>query len=335
MADTPYKAVNTRPHWAGTAADLDIHLEEMDGLIDGTFEYQSIFQSQGLTTSKNVEGQSNTYRGDRIGAAQVKVRRSGDQPEGTRVPNEKFLITVDAVSYVRNPLDKADIWTAPDRKAELAREQGIAHAKFFDQAHLIQLIKAGAWAAPASLSATGNFFDGITKTTTGLNAASTGPAKAEILVDTHSSALTDFVRRDLGGSLAEFVTLCDPDFFNILLKHDKLMNVQYSGAVHGQNDFSARRVGILNGTRIIETPRFPTAAIASHPLGPQFNVSAAEAKSKMIVFHPMMTLLTVWAQHMYSDFWEDKENMTNVLDSMGMYNVGIRRGDACAVIAAE
>jgi hypothetical protein len=101
------------------------------------------------------------------------------------------------------------------------------------------------------------------------------------------------------------------------------------------NNFAARRVAWLNGIKVVETPRFPTGAIASHILGPAFNVTATEAKARVVVFHPRKTLVTVEAQSMVARVWDDKENFANVLDSYTMYTVGIKRGDAVAVLAID
>jgi len=336
MANTPYNGVNTRTHWAGTNADLDIHLEAYDGEIEGSFRVESMFRSSGLTTYKTVAGKSNTWRGDRVGGATVKGRTAGVALDPTRIVNEKLLITVDTTSYIRTPIDYQDDWTSPDFRSEYSMEHGSAHAKAFDQAHLIQLIKAGDWVAPASLAASGAFSNGIKATMTGYAAQTDKALKADLIVQAHKDALAQFVLRDLGGSLAEFVTLIEPTTFNVLLDHNKLMNVDFQGGPSGDaNDFARRRIAWLNGIRVIETPRFPTAAIASHFLGPAFNVSAAEAKARMIIFHPRKTLVTVEAQSMTTRLWDDELNFANVLDSYCMYTVGLKRGDATAVIYTD
>ena len=334
MADTQYASTMSRAHWAGTNADLDIHLEAYEGDIEGSFRVESLFRSSGLTNFKTVAGRSNTWRGDRVGGATVKGRKAGEALDPTRIVNEKLLITVDTTSYIRTPIDYQDDWTAPDFQAEYSAEHGSAHAKAFDQAHLIQLIKAGTWVAPASLKASGAFFDGINVTMTGYAAQTDAELKADLIVKHHKGVLATFVKRDLGGSLAEFVTLIEPDTFNVLLDHKKLMNVDFQGG-NGDNNFAARRVGWLNGIRVIETPRFPTAAIAAHFLGPAFNVTADEAKARVVVFHPKKTLVTVEAQGMVARVWDDKENFANVLDSYTMYTVGLKRGDCVAVLNTD
>lgn len=345
MAATDYAAALSRAHWAGSNADLDIHLEAYEGDIEGSFRVASMFRSGGYTNFKPISG-TNTWRGDRVGGATVKSRQSGVQLDGARIANEKLLITVDTTSYIRTEIDYQDDWTAPDFQSEYSAEHGSAHAKAFDQAHVIQLIKAGAWVAPASLAASGAFYNGINSVLTGYAALVAAgdetslKSAANLIVNKHKADLATFVKRDLGDSLNEFVTLMTPDTFNVLLNHDKLMNVQFSGGdapgtSNGGNSFAQRRIAILNGIRVVETPRFPTAAIAAHILGPAFNVSSSEAKAMFITFLPKKTLVTVEAQAMTVRFWDDKQQFTNVLDSYTMYTVGLKRGDCTAVVFSD
>ncbi len=338
MAATYNAAALTREHWAGANADVDIHIEAYEGDIDGSFRVESIFRASGLTNFKSVANNSNTWRGDRIGGATVQGRKSGQTLDGTRIANDKFVVTVDTTSYIRTPFDYQDDWTAPDFQSEYSKEHGSAHAKAFDQAHIIQLIKCGAFVAPAHL--TSSFSNGISVTMTGYAAAvatatlTVGEVKAEMIVQAHKNCLTTFVKRDLGDSLAETMTLIEADAFNTLLEHKKLMNVDFQGG-QADNDFAKRRIAWLNGVRVMETPRFPTAAIASHFLGAAFNVSAAEAKARLIVFFPKKALVTVEAKSMTVRHWDDPKEFQSVLDSYTMYTVGQKRPDAVAVIFTD
>lgn len=333
MADPVYNAgALTRDWWAGANADQDIHIEAYEGDVEGSFKVESIFRSMNLTRFKSVMNQSNTWRGDRIGAAVVKGRKSGQKLDGARIANDKFLVTVDTTAFIRTPFDYQDDWTAPDFQSEYSAEHGTAHAKSFDEAHIIALIKCSAFVAPAHLK--GSFNNGLKATTTGLNAATDREAKAAIIVQTHKGLLKEFVKRDLGGSLAANLTLMTPDFFDILLDEKKLMNVEYQGG-NGDNNFAARRVAWLNGTRVIETPRFPTGAITDHILGPDFNVTAAEAKAQFVIFNPAKALVTVEAKAMTVRKWDDPENFQSVLDSYTMYTVGQHRPDAVGVGFSE
>lgn len=329
MADPVYNAdVQTRPWWAGADADQDIHIEAYEGDVEGSFKVESIFRSMNLTRFKSVMHQSNTWRGDRIGAAVVRGRKSGQKLDGARIANDKFTVTVDVTSFIRTPFDYQDDWTAPDFQSEYSAEHGTAHAKAFDEAHIIKLIKCAAFKAPAHLK--GSFHDGLKATMTGLNAATTNEAKAAIIVQTHKGLLRDFVKRDLGGSLAANITLMEPDTFDLLLDEKKLMNVEYQGG-NGDNNFAARRVAWLNGTRVVETPRFPTGPITDHILGADFNITAAEAKAAFVVFNPQKALVTVEAKAMTVRQWDDPKDFQSVLDSYCMYTVGEYRPDAVGV----
>ena len=343
MAATPQAAVLSRSHWAGTNADVDIHIEAYEGDIEGSFRVESIFRSMGLTNFKSTGNNTNTWRGDRMSGAVVQGRKSGQTLDGTRIANDKMIVVVDTTSYIRTPVDYQDDWTSPDFQSEYSAEHGSAHAKAFDQAHIIQLIKSGAFVAPDHLKTGGAWFDGITATLTGYNAALAGAGTAtltaaevaaDIIVQTHKAQLTKFVQRDLGGSLAETVTLIEPVLFNTLLEHKKLMNVEFQGG-SGDNSFAGRRIALLNGVRVMETPRFPTAAIANHILGPSFNVSAAEAKARMIIFFPKKALVTVEAMGMTVRYFDLPEHFTHILDSYTLYTVGQKRPDTVAVIFAE
>jgi hypothetical protein len=328
----------SRNQWAGADADVDIHIEAYEGDIDGSFRVQSIFRNSGLTNFKSVANNTNTWRGNRIGAAVVRGRKSGETLDGARITNDKFIVTVDTTAFIRTPLDYQDDWTAPDCQAEYSAEHGTAHAKSFDTAHIIQLIKCQNFVAPVHLGTA--FHDGISLTLTGYAAAvatatlTVNEVKADIIVQKHKDALQTFVERDLGDSLAETMTLIEPSIFNMLLDHKKLMNVEFQGG-QGDNSFSARRIAWMNGVRVMETPRFPTAAIADHILGPGFNVTTAEAKARLIIFFPKKALVTVEAKGMTVRHWDDPENFQSVLDSYQMYTVGQKRPDAVAVINAE
>lgn len=329
MADNYYTPNQYRPMWGGANSDNDIHLEVYDRDVQTQFIYNSIFRT-GLTSFKSVSNQSNTWRGDRLGTVSVKGRKSGESLVSQPVRSEKLIVTVDTVSYIRIPIDYQDDWTAPDFRSELTRNMGTAQAKSFDGAHVIQLQKSADFVPPASLA--GSFHSGIKKEVTLVGTAASAEDDADALVRAHKAIVADFIRRD--ADLGRLITIIDPDWFNILLDHKKLMNVQFTGG-QGVNDFAMRRVAYINGLRIIESNAFAQAAITDHLLGPDFDVTAAEIQRKMVVFDPTLALVTVEAQPLYNRVWDDTREMTNVLDSFHMYTVGQRRPDAVAVVTSE
>lgn len=323
MADTPYNGVSVRPHWGGPNSDADIHLEVFDGSVDTAFTYESFFRSN--STFIAVGNRSNTARIDRLGTVTVKGRKSGEALESEPVRNDKLVITVDTTTYVRTPIDYQDDWTAPDFMPAIGKNHGTEHAKLFDQAHIIQLIKSRDWIAPAHLKPA--FYDG-TEYTAQL-VANDAEASAANIIAAHLAGIEELINRDLGGSLSEFITVVTPRVFGILLQSDKLINVQFSG---GNGDYAQRRVAYLNGSRIVESARFPRAVITDHVLGPQFNVDAEDIACELVVYHPSMTLVTVEAHAHTSQMWDDKLNFATVLDSYALYTIGQRRPDTAFAV---
>lgn len=322
MADTPYAPNLTRPHWGGPNSDADIHLEVFDGALDTAFQYNAFFRAN--STFISVADRSNTARIDRLGTVVIKGRTSGVALESQAVKNDKLVITVDTVTYARTPVDYQDDWTAPDFLPAIGKNHGTEHAKLFDTAHIIQLQKSRVWVAPAHLKPA--FYDGLEKTAQ-LNVDP--KVSAEAITVAHAAGIEEMINRDLGGSLNEFITLVSPRVFGILMQSEKLVNVQYSD---GNANFAQRRMAYLNGTRIVESARFPRAVITDHPLGTAFNVDAGDIACEVLVYHPDMTLVTVEAKAHESKVWDDPQNFANVLDSYAMYTIGQRRPDTAFAV---
>lgn len=322
MANTPYSADLTRVHWAGQNSDVDIHLEIFEGDVDSGFLYNSFFRAN--STYISVADRSNQARIDRMNTVSVRGRKSGEALVRESVKNDKLVITVDTVTYASTVMDWQDDWTSPDRWAEIGQQHGSQHARLFDQAHLIQIIKARTWVAPAELKPA--FFDGK-EYTAAYNADR--EVFANNIIDAHRQGIEEMVRRDLGGSLTEFITVVSPRVFGLLLDAEKLVNVDYSA---GNANFAARRVGMINGVRIVESARFPTAAITDHPLGTAFNVTADDVACEMVVYHPKMTLVTVEAKPMTTNKYPDNPNFSDILDSFTLYTVGQRRPDTAFTV---
>lgn len=329
MANHANWAQHTRPQWGGAASDTDIHIEEHLGIVDASFAYASKLAP--LANIRTLRG-TNQVRLDRVGAATVSGRRSGEELDTTPVRNDKLNLTVDTVLYVRNEFDKFDQWTAnPDLRRELGREHGYALARQFDGACIGQLQKAADFTAPAHLKPA--FHDGILENVTLTSNAGPTAADAKLLADAHRVGIEQLIDRDLGDQLAsEGLTLVSPDIFTILLQHDKLMNVQF-GAGDGGNNFVQSRIGYMNGVRIMETPRFSKVAVTASPLGVAHNLSATEIKRKIITFIPSLTLVAPQVHPVAAEYWEDKRQFGWVLDTFQSYNIGIRRGDAVAAVA--
>jgi hypothetical protein len=324
-ANTPI----TRPSWTGANDDVDIHLEEHLGLVDKAFMYASKFAA--IMNIRSLRG-SNTLRLDRLGAATVSGRKSGETLNPTKIKNDKWTLIVDTVLYVRNLFDKFDEWTTNlDTRKEYAEAHGIALAKQFDQACLIQAAKCADFVVPTGLE--NAFHPGILIPVSITSAEADAEANATKLVIAHRKSIEALVNRDLGDQvLSEGVTFVTPAIFTVLLEHKKLLNVDYQGGSGAANDYSRARIAYLNGVKVIETPRIPTVAITDNPLGAAFNVTADEAKRQMITLIPSLSLVSAQVAPINADYWEWKAEFSWVLDTYQAYNIGQRRPDSVAVV---
>lgn len=325
MAETIYAGNISRPHWGGANSDVDIHLEIYDNEVDSRFNYQALFL--GLSQQRSVADRSNTYRIDRLNTSSVKGRQSGEALEPTRVANDKMIIVVDTVLYIRNPIDYQDDWTAPDWLAEMGQNNGSEFAEVFDQAHLIQLIKGRNWTAPDFLKPA--FNDGI-EIAAQLSATPTTQAlresDAEAINQAHKAGVDALIKRKV--PLNDMVTLVSTEVYSKLLEHPKLFDRLFGDS--NADGYKQRRVVVMNGIPVVECVEFPEAG--AHPLGSAYTVTADDAACRMVTFSKSKTLVTVEAQPFTSRIWDDKQQFSNVLDCYAMYTVGARRPDTAAVV---
>lgn len=330
MADTIYSGNSTRVNWGGAQSDVDLHLEIYDNEVDSRFNYQALFL--GLSQQRSVADRSNTYRIDRLNTSSVKGRQSGEALEPTRVANDKMIIVVDTVLYIRNPIDYQDDWTAPDWLAEMGQNNGSEFAEVFDQAHLIQLVKGRNWTAPEFLKPA--FSDGI-EIAAELKDNSGGTeldqaaleANAYAINLAHKKGIDELIKRKV--PLNDMVTLASTEIYSALLEHPKLFDRLFGDS--NADGYKQRRVVVMNGIPVVECVEFPTEG--AHPLGSAYTVTAADAGCRMVTFSKSKTLVTVEAQPFTSRIWDDKQQFSNVLDCYAMYTVGARRPDTAAVVS--
>ena len=323
--------MTTRPDWGGPNADVDIHIEEHLGIVDSVFGYSSKLAP--YMNIRNLRG-TNTVRIDRLGDVAVQGRQAGSGALNVSdVKQDKLTLTVDTVLYTRHEFDKFDDWTASiATRQDYGRIDGIALAKQFDQACLIQAMKCADFTPQPHLA--GAFNSGILEPVTINGLAANAEADADLLVRAHRASLEQLINRDLGDAVySEGVTFVTPRIFTHLLDHKRLMNVEYQGGGMGAgNNLAAGRVAVMNGVRVVETPRLPTAAIASSPLGSAFTLTAAQARRNMVTIIPSMTLFADQVMPVSADYWEWKERFSHVLDTYQAYNIGQRRPDSAAVV---
>lgn len=333
QALTPiHTGFNTRPHFGGALSNVDQHLEKYDGIRDSRFEYTSQFLN--LSSQRSVADETNNYRFDRINTSDVKGRGVGGDILAQRVTSDKVNVIVEMMMYIRNPIDYLDKWTSPDYLPDMARNNGTAFAKAYDEAHIIRLQKARSYVAPAHLKPA--FSDGMSvsvtvKGGTALTSADL-TANAEALYLAIGKIVETLTIRDV--PLDDMVCMVTPARFSELLNHPKLLNKDFTAE---NGDYAGRRIVQVQGITIVQSTAFPKAAITNHILsttvnGNAFNATAADITGEIIIFSKSMSLLTVTAQPFTSRMYDDQTNMTYVLDCFTMYTVDIRRPDTVGVV---
>lgn len=335
MAQYPEANSRTRPHWAGTNADRDIHLEVFEGNVQTEFYRGSLFQSRGWSSEVDLEGKSNNYRIEQFGGTKVRSRASGDALTSDRILNDKRNIEIDRAQYSRTRLDYIDDWTSPDRSQQISKAHGVAHAKAYDRFHMKGLMNAARHTVKAELKRYEEFHDGMVVEMTGFDAETDLATKADIFVRAVWGAAEELTYRDLDPYFGEFQLLVKPEIFTLLYDAEKLQNVLY-GSDTGGNNFVQRRMATLAGFPIVETPVFPrsTGAIAEG-FDEEWEFTQDDVNTMAILFHPGMTLTTIWAQKFKTREWDDENNHNNVLETYAMYIPATQRSDGVVAFLSD
>lgn len=317
---------NSRAHWASAAANIDVHNEMLQAIVEHGIFSGSMFQANNWTTMKSTENNTNTIGWRMIGGTGVGYRSPGETLTPKRIVNEKVVMKVDKSIYTQIQTDFMDDWTAPDFTAEYTAEMAEAHALEYDLLHMTQLIKAGAWRAPASIQ--DRYQPGIVRNMNGFNAA-TDEGKANMIVNEHAKLIRDFSARRT--PLNNLITLVTPDIYYYLTMHKERNNALFQ-PLGVTNDANRRVIHMLNGVRVIECPIFPQAAVASSGFGQSFNLSADEVKASIIVFDPSVTLITPVAKELHGFTTAIPHEQRTLITSVRMFNVGVKRGDRIGVL---
>lgn len=327
MAFYSNQEANSRAHWAGANASVDVHNEMLEALIEHGVRQNSQFTQNKWTQVKYTEGNTNTIGHRMIGGTTTGVRQYGELLEPKRIVNEKVIMKVDRAVYTQVQTDFFDDWTAPSFSVEYAAEAGHAQAKEYDTLHMRMLIKAPSWTPPASL--TTRFPVGQATNMNGYNALTTREAKAKMIADQHSEAILRLTKNDVDRS--GLITLVSPDIYHVLSSYWDGQNAlwQATGAV---NDAARRKLVHLNGIPVYETNLFPTGAVASSPMGSQFNLSADEARGQIVIFDPRKVLITPTAKELYGFTETFPSQLHTLMTTIRMFNVGHKNGGSVQVL---
>jgi len=281
----------TRPgHQLGqdTGVVNPLHIEEYGGEVESQIVKTSIMRR--FINMKSVRG-TDTITNDRIGSTSLQKVTPGVRPEGGVAEFDNISVRVDTIVLARNNVHLLDDFQAHYAvRAELGMDHGKIIGRFFDEAILIQGLKA-AQIVP------GDGTGGTTRLPEGWKGGvqiNLGAAGDETDPDKFQRAVEDACEQiesndvDIEGA----VLFCNPQQYYTLLRNDKLISTDYS---LGNGNYARGTVMESCGIPVIKTNRLPQEAITDHYLSNSannnaYNVSAAEAKVVGLILMPKALL---------------------------------------------
>ena len=264
-----------------------LHIEEYGGEVESQFVKASFMRQ--YVNIKPVRG-TDTVTNDRIGKTSLQKVSPGVRPTAGTAEFDNISVKVDTIVLARNNVALLDDFQSHySVRAELGKDHGKEIGKFFDEAFIIQAIKAalivigtGAGETPAP--------DGF-KSGSRVELAAAGD---ELDPDKLQRGIEDVCQTieekdvDLDGG----VILVRPAQYYALLRNDKLISTEYS---LGNGNYAHGMVLRSNGLPIVKTNRIPSAAISNHYLSNAgnnnaYDISGEETDAVAVVMLPKALL---------------------------------------------
>ena len=272
-------------HDTGTANPL--HVDEYAGEVESQIIKSSIMRE--YVPMKSIRG-TDTVTNNRIGTTSLQAVVPGIRPDSGTVEFDNISVRVDTIVLARNNVALLhDFQSSFNVRAELGQDHGKIIGRFFDEAFIIQAIKAalivigtGAGETPAPEG----FQSGSQVTLTAAN-DELDPDKLQRGIE---DVCQEMEEKDV--ELDGAIIFMAPAQYYALKRNDKLISKDYS---MGNGDYAKGLVLESNGIRVVKTNRIPDQAAANHFLSNAgnanaYDVSAAEAKAVAIVMLPRALL---------------------------------------------
>lgn len=305
-----------------------LHVEQYGGEVETQF-VKSSFMRQ-YVKIRPVRG-TDVVTNDRMGKTALQKVVPGVRPSSASPEFDNISVKVDTIVLARSNVALLDDFQEHyDTRAELGMDHGKEIGKFFDEAFIIQAIKAaritygtGAGETPAP----DGFQDG-TVITLAAAGDENDPDKLQRAIEDAAQGIEE-KDVDLDGG----VIMVRPAQYYTLLRNDKLISTEFSlGNGNYANGMVLRSVGLP----IVKTNRIPAAAISGHYLsnagnGNAYDVSAAEAKAVAVVMLPRALLagetIPLTSKVYYSDI-----ELQWFIDSYLAFGVTPNRAEHAAVV---
>lgn len=287
-----------------TGDTLALAIEQYTGEVEGTIERRALLKP--YIDMQMVRGTS-TITNDWIGGSTLQKVTPGQTPDQD-VPTEfaRNTLTVDTLILARRTLPLLDSFqTRYDVRAEIGREHGKTIAKFWDQALMIQGLKAAAFANPVVGTLDGHV-GGSTKTLASSGDA-TDPAA---LYAAFSDLFATFEGKDVDPVADGLMVVVRPATFYALLDAEQIVNSEYTTAAG--NVVNGAKVLKAFGVPIMSSNNLPNSNITGHLLSNTRNSNAYDgdfSKTVAAVFSPKALLAGETIPLTTAVFYDEKSKL--------------------------
>jgi len=297
---------------------------------------------------KSVRG-TDTVTNDRMGHTALQKVSRGKRPTDSSPTFDNISVKVDTIVLARtNQFLLDDFLAHLDVRKEVGMEHGRTIGKFFDEAFIVQGIKAaqitnqdptgrklGGW-----LGGVGGYAEiirtapeGFQGATPVMLAAANDEADSDKLVRAIQDMCQNIAEKDV--ELSDGVVLVRPAEYYTLLRNEKLLNQDFSNM---NGDYAKGQILQANGVRIQVTNRFPVAAdvgethfLSNAGNGNAYDVTADDANCIALFLQPKALLagetIPLTSKVYYSDI-----ELQWFIDSYLAFGVTPNRAEMAAAI---
>lgn len=310
------------------AEKLALVIEEFTGMVEGTIQRRSVVES--FVPVRTVKGTA-TFTNHAVGKSTLQKVTPGVPLDGVKSDFAKRSVTVDTIIAAREFFSLLEVFqTQMDVRREVAQEQGKEIAKFFDQAILIQALKAARLTGSAyAMGATGKPSGHAGGSVQTLEAADR--ADPDKLYAAIKGALTKMELKDVVPREDDVIIVVSPQDFATLLDAEKLINMNYVTASGNKVNDALLLKAV--GVPVFSSNNLPNTDITGHKLTTDFNNFDGDfSKTVASIFSPkaVMAGATIPVE---SDVYYEKLYKSWVVDSHLSFSVGPNRAEYAAEVA--
>lgn len=310
------------------AERMALVIEEFTGEVEGTIKRRSVVES--FIPVRTVRGTA-TFTNHAVGKSSLQKVTPGVPLDGIKSDFAKRSVTVDTVIAAREFFSLLEVFqTQMDVRREVAQEQGKEIAKFFDQAILIQALKAARFTQSGYAGGTAGKPAGHGTGNVQTLAAAGDRTDPDKLYAAIKGALTKMELQDVNPREDDTIIIVSPADYSTLIDAEKLINMNYiTSSGNKVNDaFLLKAVGVP----VFSSNNLPQTNIVGHKLTTDYNDFDGDfSKTVASIFSPkaVMAGATIPVE---SDVYYEKLYKSWVVDSHLSFSAGPNRVEYAAEV---